>query len=164
LAHRALKAFYPLTNKLDTPAQLAKHERRRRVLRRVAGHNSRTTDQPLVDFPAGLKDHHYIPTISHNNPLDLHSFLRDHDNDPALTVGGALLMFTLFNILCRRSYPNSRTTFYIVFETYMSAIATILSQMPNAIQLSSRTTDSTPCKQCRYVTHTIILSVHDTSI
>ncbi|KAG2056613.1 hypothetical protein BDR06DRAFT_879698, partial [Suillus hirtellus] len=32
LAHRALKMFYSLTNKLDTPAQLAKHECRRHVL------------------------------------------------------------------------------------------------------------------------------------
>jgi hypothetical protein len=94
LAHRTLKAFYPLTSKLDTPAQLAKHERRRRVLRRVAGHNLHTAEQPL-DLPAGLKDHHYIPTLSRNNPLDLFSFLRNHDNDPAVTVSGTILMFTL---------------------------------------------------------------------
>lgn len=137
LAHRALKAFYPLTSKLDTPAQLAKHERRRRVLRRVAEHNSRTTEEPLLDLSADLKDHHYIPTLSCNNPLDIFSFLRAHDNDPALTVGGALPMFTLFNVLSRRSYPNSRTIYYIVFETYMSAIVTILSPTLNAIRLSS---------------------------
>ncbi|KAG2154315.1 uncharacterized protein EDB93DRAFT_1248515 [Suillus bovinus] len=84
LAHRALKAFYPLISKLDTPAQLAKHEGRCRVLRRVAGHNLHSTKQPLVELPVGLKDHHYIPTLCHNNPLDLFSFLQDHDNDPAV--------------------------------------------------------------------------------
>jgi hypothetical protein len=118
LAHRALKAFYPLISKLDTPAQLAKHERRRRVLRRVAGCDLHSTEQPLADSPIGLNDHHYIPTLCRNNPLDLFGFLRDHDNDPAVAVGGALLMFT-FNILilCRHLYLNSRTTYYIVFKT-----------------------------------------------
>jgi hypothetical protein len=53
LAHRALKVFYLLTNKLDTPAQLAKHERRRRALRRVpeAGGISLSISQPPVDPP-----------------------------------------------------------------------------------------------------------------
>ncbi|KAG1845733.1 hypothetical protein DFJ58DRAFT_730795 [Suillus subalutaceus] len=46
LAHRALKVFYPLTNKLDTSAQLAKHEHCCRVLRRVQ-----------EDFVPKLKDH-----------------------------------------------------------------------------------------------------------
>lgn len=36
LAHRALKAFYPLTSKLDTCAQLAKHKCRYHVLWQVA--------------------------------------------------------------------------------------------------------------------------------
>jgi hypothetical protein len=91
LAHRALKAFYPLTSKLDTPAQLAKHEHRRRVLRRVAetGHDSCTSEQAL-DLPAGLKDHHYIPTLSRNNPLYIFSFLRNHPNDPAVAVSSGL--------------------------------------------------------------------------
>lgn len=95
LAHRALKAFYPLTSKLDTPAQLAKHERRRRVLRRVAeaGRSSCALEQPPVNLPAGInmKDHHYIPTLSRNNPIDIFHFLRDHDNDPAVAVRVALV-------------------------------------------------------------------------
>ncbi|KAG2361171.1 hypothetical protein BDR07DRAFT_1486259 [Suillus spraguei] len=36
LAHKALKAFYPLTSKLDTQAQLAKHEHRCHVLQCVS--------------------------------------------------------------------------------------------------------------------------------
>jgi hypothetical protein len=69
LAHRALKAFYPLTNKLDTPAQLAKHERRRRVLRRVAEASgvSASISQSPVD-PTSLDKHHYI-ACSRNNPV-----------------------------------------------------------------------------------------------
>jgi hypothetical protein len=106
LAHRALKAFYPLISKRDTPGQLAKHERRRRVLRRVAEHDSHFTEQPPVDVPVGLTEHHYIHTLCRNHPLDLFSFLRDHDNDPAVSVSGALLMFFLFKILCRCSYLN----------------------------------------------------------
>lgn len=88
LAHRALKALYPLTSKLDTQAQLAKHERRRRILRKVV----ETTDDSypgqltLLDSPAGFKDHHYIPKLSFNHPLDIFRFLRDHDDDPAVAV------------------------------------------------------------------------------
>jgi len=98
LAHRALKAFYPLTSKIDTPAQLVKHERRRRFLRRVAdiGHASQTTEQALVDsVPAGFKDHHYIPKLSRNNPLHIFSFLRGHGDDPAVVVSAALLIVHL---------------------------------------------------------------------
>lgn len=87
LAHRALKAFYPLTNKLDTPAQLAKHEHRRRVLRRVAesGHSLYASKQMPVDLPVGFKDHHYIPK-NYNNPMHIFAFLRDHGDDPAVKV------------------------------------------------------------------------------
>ncbi|KAG2063582.1 hypothetical protein BDR04DRAFT_1037586, partial [Suillus decipiens] len=87
LAHRALKAYYPLTGKLDTPAQLAKHEHHHQVLRRTAetGRDSCTDiKQALVESPAGLKDHHYIPTLSRNNSLYIFSFLQSHANDPAL--------------------------------------------------------------------------------
>ncbi|KAG2336252.1 hypothetical protein BDR05DRAFT_978825 [Suillus weaverae] len=93
LAHRALKAFYPLTNKLDTPTQLATHEHRRHVLRRIAesGQSSyaQANKDTAVDAPLAfnLKHHHYIPTLSHNHPLDLFRFLRQHDNDPAVAVG-----------------------------------------------------------------------------
>ena len=86
LAHRALKAFYPLTNKLDTPAQLAKHERRRRVLQRVAEASgvSASISQSPVD-PTSLDKHHYI-ACSRNNPVALFTLLREHDDDPALKV------------------------------------------------------------------------------
>ncbi|KAG2045982.1 hypothetical protein BDR06DRAFT_852944, partial [Suillus hirtellus] len=87
LVHRALIVFYPLTNKLDTPAQLATHERRRHVLRRIAetGQSSYTIPQILpIDSPAGLKGHHYIPILSRNNPFYIFTFLRQHNNNPAL--------------------------------------------------------------------------------
>lgn len=91
LAHRALKAFYPLTSKLDTPAQLAKHERRRRVLRRVAeaGATSPPISQPPVaDTPSSNKHHHIV--TSQNHPVALFTFLRQHENDPALKVQSIL--------------------------------------------------------------------------
>jgi hypothetical protein len=95
LAHRALKAFYPLTSKLDTPAQLAKHERRRRVLRRVAEteHTSYTSERAPVDFSAELKDHHYISKLNRNNPMHIFRFLQQHDADPAVAVGVILRIF-----------------------------------------------------------------------
>ncbi|KAG2343832.1 hypothetical protein BDR05DRAFT_975806 [Suillus weaverae] len=89
LTHRALKAFYPLTNKLDTPAQLAKHERRHCVLQRVGevGNSPSSSSQqpvhapPLVSYD-NLK-HHYIATTQ-NNPVNLFTFLQSHDGDPTL--------------------------------------------------------------------------------
>jgi hypothetical protein len=100
LAHRALKAFYPLTNKLDTPAQLAKHERRRRILRRVAETGQRSTSEqiPIVSSAANPKDHHYIPTGSRNNPLHIFRFLHEHDNDPAVAVRSNPFIFHLVMI------------------------------------------------------------------
>jgi hypothetical protein len=82
-----------LTNKLDTPAQLARHERRRRVLRRIAelGQNLHTNQNAVVDLPVGLERHHYIPKLSCNNPLDIFRFLRQHDGDPAVAVSAPLL-------------------------------------------------------------------------
>jgi hypothetical protein len=102
LAHRALKAFYPLTNKLDTPTQLARHERRRRLLRRIAesGQSICARKDTAIDvLPAGidLKYHHYIPTLSRNHPLDLFRFLRQHDNDPAVAVGTSLFKVHLIH-------------------------------------------------------------------
>lgn len=87
LAHRALKAFYPLTSKLNTPAQLAKHERRRRVLRRVAesGGIFSSDGQSPADAPPSVlsRKHHHIATTQ-SNPINLYPFLREHDGDPAV--------------------------------------------------------------------------------
>jgi hypothetical protein len=88
--------FYPLTSKINTPAQLAKHERRRRVLRRIAetGHSSQTSEQQPVDS-ARSKDHHYISKLDYNNPLQIFGFLRDHGDDPAVAVRPALFIIYL---------------------------------------------------------------------
>ncbi|KAG1901203.1 uncharacterized protein F5891DRAFT_1187899 [Suillus fuscotomentosus] len=85
LAHRAIKAFYPLTSKVDTPAQLAKHEHRRRVLRRVAeAANISSNQQSPADSHASslFQDHHFIAD-NHNDPVSLFTFLREHDGNPA---------------------------------------------------------------------------------
>lgn len=92
MAHRALKSFYPLTSKLDTPAQLAKHERRRRLLRRVA-ETGRIFEQAPAELPARFKDHHYIPKLSRNNPLQIFGFLQQHSDDPAVAVSNILFIF-----------------------------------------------------------------------
>lgn len=83
--------FYPLTSKLDTPAQLAKHERRRHVLRRVAeagGASSSGTQTRADTPPSSLSSdkHHYI-TSTRNNPVNIFAFLREHDGNPAIKVG-----------------------------------------------------------------------------
>ncbi|KAG2337979.1 hypothetical protein BDR05DRAFT_1004601 [Suillus weaverae] len=88
LAHRALKMFYPLTNKLDTPAQLAKHERRHRALRQVAEAGaipSSSYSQPQVEVPPSMPSgkHHWISAIQ-NSPVDIFSFLHENNGDPAV--------------------------------------------------------------------------------
>jgi hypothetical protein len=89
LAHRALKAIYPLMSKLDTPAQLAKHERRRHVLRQVreAADTTLSSNQTPADSatPWVPNDHHFIAS-SRNNPVSLFTFLQEHGNDPATKV------------------------------------------------------------------------------
>jgi hypothetical protein len=114
LAHRALKMFYPLTSKLDTPAQLAKHERRRRVLRRVAeagavssssSSSPSSYSQPQVEVPTSMPSgkHHSISTIR-NNPIDIFSFLRENNGDPAVKVKCIVaLSITLLTALVRTS-------------------------------------------------------------
>ncbi|KAG2745189.1 hypothetical protein P692DRAFT_201868719 [Suillus brevipes Sb2] len=87
LAHRALKAFYPLTSKQDTPAQLAKHERRRCVLWRVveAGGVLTSGAQTRADAPPSLLlDKHHFIAPTRNNPVNLFAFLGQHDGDPAI--------------------------------------------------------------------------------
>jgi hypothetical protein len=42
-----------------------------------------------------MKDHHYIPTLNRNNPIDIFQFLRDHDGDPAVAVRATLLTILL---------------------------------------------------------------------
>lgn len=88
LAHRALKAFYPLTSKIDTLSQLAKHKCRRRVLRRVAEVESLSgPGQPEANAPPPVSsDHHYSIATSQNNLVNLFAFLREHDGDPAIKV------------------------------------------------------------------------------
>ncbi|KAG2055212.1 hypothetical protein BDR06DRAFT_982073 [Suillus hirtellus] len=77
LAHRALKAFYPLTSKVDTLAQLAKHEHR------PAGISSSNQQSPAdTHAPSLSNDHHFI-TINGNNPVSLFTFLQEHNSDPA---------------------------------------------------------------------------------
>jgi hypothetical protein len=92
LAHRALKAFYPLTSKIDTPGQLAKHERQRCVLQRVAEAGTLSSGgQSQADPPlsASSEQHHFIAT-NWNNPVEIFTFIREHNGDPTVKVGVAL--------------------------------------------------------------------------
>ncbi|KAG1817685.1 uncharacterized protein BJ212DRAFT_1269947 [Suillus subaureus] len=87
LAHRALKAFYPLTSKLDTLAQSAKHEQRYHVLRQVAeaGGASSSDSQSPADAPPSVSSdiHHHI-TTNRDSLINLFQFLQEHDSDPAV--------------------------------------------------------------------------------
>ncbi|KAG2338728.1 hypothetical protein BDR05DRAFT_1003940 [Suillus weaverae] len=87
LVHRALKAFYLLTSKLDTPAQLARHEHRQRVLQQVAearGASSPGTQLPADAIPsASLLEHHHIAN-NFSHPVSIFQLLREHNDDPAI--------------------------------------------------------------------------------
>jgi hypothetical protein len=115
LAHRALKAFYPLTSKIDTPSQLAKHKRRRRVLQWVAEVASFSSPgQPGANAPpppASSDNHHSIATTQ-NNLVNLFAFLREHNSDTAIKVevtfdfkGTLLMAFSEFHTKTEGPYP-----------------------------------------------------------
>jgi len=99
LAHQALKVFYPLTSKLDTPAQLAKHERRCHILHRVteAGGTSFSNNQSPANAPplsfSGM--HHHFASYK-GSPINLFQFLQEHDGDPAIKVE-MILQWELLN-------------------------------------------------------------------
>lgn len=139
LAHRALKAFYPLTSKLDTPGQLAKHERRRRVLRRVAeigGVISGFDSHSPTDVPPSVssRNHHHIATTQ-SNPINLFAFLREHGGDPAVKVCTILQLDCISHVFhndCTRIlYRDSRTTSFTGFGNSTLPIATTHSRMKN---------------------------------
>jgi hypothetical protein len=79
-------------SKLDTPAQFAKHEHRRRVLRHMTetAQSSYDSQQAPIDLPAELNEHHYIVKLSHNNPIHIFKLLQQHYDDPAVAVGVTL--------------------------------------------------------------------------
>ncbi|KAG2154500.1 uncharacterized protein EDB93DRAFT_1065245, partial [Suillus bovinus] len=87
LAHRALKAFYPLTSKKDTHSQLARQEHCRHILRRVAeaGVLSASSNKLSINTlpsTSGVTVHS-IGT-NQNKPIKLFTFLGEHAGDPAL--------------------------------------------------------------------------------
>ncbi|KAG2060000.1 hypothetical protein BDR06DRAFT_967528 [Suillus hirtellus] len=109
LAHRAIKAFYPLTSKVDTPAQLAKHEHRRRVLRRVveAANISSNQQSPADSHASSLfQDHHFIAD-NRNDPVSLFTFLREHDSDPATKT--MQIHYTTYNMMREYDTISPRT-------------------------------------------------------
>ncbi|KAG2751869.1 hypothetical protein P692DRAFT_201683986, partial [Suillus brevipes Sb2] len=129
LAHRALKAFYPLTSKLDTPAQLAKHERRRRLLRKVAetGGLSSSTIQSPSDAPPSTSSyaHHHIASNC-NNPVNIFSFLRDHDGDPAIKVHHILYRLLKLDIShCDRTFTEEDRNSVIIPNHIIYSVQTM---------------------------------------
>lgn len=85
--------FYPLTSKLDTPAQLAKHERRCRVLRRIAEagdmppSGSHDYHSPADASPSTSSGQHHRIATTQASPINLYTFLRGNNGDPAVKVG-----------------------------------------------------------------------------
>ncbi|KAG2051626.1 hypothetical protein BDR06DRAFT_889558, partial [Suillus hirtellus] len=127
LAHRAIKAFYPLTSKVDTPAQLAKHEHRRRVLRRVAeAANISSNQQSPADSHASslFQDHHFIAD-NRNNPVSLFTFLREHDGDPA-TKDHLLYRLKKLDVThCDRTFTDNERNSLIIPNNTIYSIQTM---------------------------------------
>jgi hypothetical protein len=99
--------FYPLTNRLDTPAQLARHECRRHILRWVAEAGAiafADSGSPADGVPpsASFRKHHNIAT-NQSNPIDLFALLRENNDDPPVKVKVTLR--------CRRALPFSDAGF-----------------------------------------------------
>ena len=88
LAHHLVKRLYSLTNKKDTPEQIARHYRQ---VHHFDG--SVPTDSSQLSEPTSQDDNsydspelHHIITNSRNNPLELAQFLSHCTQDPAAKV------------------------------------------------------------------------------
>ncbi|KIJ68186.1 hypothetical protein HYDPIDRAFT_124385 [Hydnomerulius pinastri MD-312] len=91
LAHRAVKAFYPLTSKKNTAKGLSKHEQRQRRLRGTKENRSQTIEVSSAGpgsadvrasgaEPQATK--HVLP-LHRNSPVDIYAMLKEHEGDPA---------------------------------------------------------------------------------
>ncbi|KAH7920743.1 hypothetical protein BV22DRAFT_1020666 [Leucogyrophana mollusca] len=84
LAHRAIKAFYSLTNKNNTNKDLAKHEHRRRRLRRMRESSALDNrPSPENDLPPPDPCLHHQISKTRNDPKDIFKMLQLHKEDPA---------------------------------------------------------------------------------
>ncbi|KAH7908632.1 hypothetical protein BJ138DRAFT_1204895 [Hygrophoropsis aurantiaca] len=89
LAHRSLKAFYPLVSKKRAIKGLSKHEQRQRRLRQIdqsqpstiATHNSLLGSTP--DSGAGAQTNKHALPLHRNSPVNIHMVFKQYKNDPA---------------------------------------------------------------------------------
>ncbi|KIK92915.1 hypothetical protein PAXRUDRAFT_790802 [Paxillus rubicundulus Ve08.2h10] len=82
LAHRALKACYPLVSKKDTIRQLSKHEQRQRRLRRIDERWSQAKESN-VNKSTQFPQQHVLPSHRHS-AQDIFTILQTRDSDPAM--------------------------------------------------------------------------------
>lgn len=97
LAHRLIKSLYTLTNKKDAIKQITKHEARRRHFQRPNGEVKAVNSDLLPTCDPEL--HHFI-SDAHRNPVDIFSFLQEHEGDSAVKVPLFRLPGTLFAADC----------------------------------------------------------------
>jgi hypothetical protein len=107
LAHRTVKRFYRMTNKINVARQIARRERQSTRLQRAQEaamaprqrghihHLQFSNNDPLPR--TGMEQHHQI-SDSKNYPLNLFTFVNSPPNDPAKKVCYKTLAFAL--VLC----------------------------------------------------------------
>jgi hypothetical protein len=93
LEHRRIKRFYPRTNKVGYPQQIAKHQRRERLLYNLSKSSTPENNptatvsfqesDPLPYTPPTV--HHHISN-SNRHHINLTAWLGTHSGDPALIV------------------------------------------------------------------------------
>lgn len=123
LEHRRVKRFYPRTNKVGLTQQIAKHQRRERLLHNLSkSSQAATKNNPAAVVGFQESDplpytsptaHHHISNSNHHHH-DLTAWLRTHSSDPALTV------CYLFN--CSLSVPETiytRISFRVLKTTFL---------------------------------------------
>jgi hypothetical protein len=95
LEHRRIKRFYPRTSKVGLTQQIAKHQRRERLLHNLSKPSRATTkNNPMASvgfqesdplpYTSPTAHHHISNSNRHHN--DLTAWLGTHSGDPALAV------------------------------------------------------------------------------
>jgi len=130
------------------------------VLRRVAeaGGVSSSGTQTRADAPPpslSSDKHHYI-AATRNNPVNLFTFLREHDGDPAIKVGATVhFRYALYLRMCQNFIPKLRD--HILYRLRELDISycdhTFTDEERNSVIIPNNTIYSVQTMQVYYTTY-----------
>ena len=124
LEHRSVKRYYTHINKINTARDIARVERRERLVRKARLQQEyarlvRKRKNPPKKNPA--EGHHFISS-SRNEPLPLGYWISSQPDTPMWKVSSQLrilqsVIFVSYSNFSRTSFRSSEITSLVVFET-----------------------------------------------